>query len=76
VQHFEIDVCNWIMLPGSLSYTNPITTARYQLAAAYYNRYIYVVGGSSSSSDLLNDVEYGVSKIVEKYFNGEKVHLN
>jgi len=46
------------MVPGSLSYTSSFTNPRYQLAAAYYNGYIYLVGGSSQT-ELLNDVQYG-----------------
>jgi len=46
------------MLPGSLSSTSSFSNARYQLAATYYNGYIYLVGGSSQTN-LLNDIQYG-----------------
>lgn len=58
VQHFQVNLFNGTVLPGSFSYTNPISVPKYQLAAVHHNGYIYIAGGHSSS-DLLNDIEYG-----------------
>lgn len=58
VQYFEVNSVDGKMIPGSLVTTQSFSTARSDFAVAYYNGYVYLVGGFSGSNEL-DDVQYG-----------------
>ncbi|CAF3358825.1 unnamed protein product, partial [Rotaria sp. Silwood2] len=58
VQFLSLDVNDGTMVPHSLFFAQPFSIGRSGLAVAYYNDYVYLIGGFSGVADL-DDVQYG-----------------